>query len=139
MRKQSPLAVFLLILITFGIYGIVWTARTRGEMVRKGADIPTTWLIIIPLVNYWYFWKWSAGVGLVTKKLDPIMVFLLIILLGGIGSAIIQDSFNSVGEAEAPSSATPSAPSQQETSETTVAADSEETSNDQSPQPPAQL
>lgn len=145
MRKQNPLAVFLLSIITFGIYGIFWLARTRGEMVRKGAEIPTTWLIIIPIVQLWYYWKWSAGVNFVTKKLDAILVFILILLLGSIGFAIVQDSFNSVGE----ESATPqpvATPENIATSEEVVASEpvstpevTAEGSEEKPPQPPAQL
>ena len=51
MKKRNPIAVLLLPFITFGIYAIVWMVKTKGEMVAKGAEIPTAWLIIIPLVN----------------------------------------------------------------------------------------
>ncbi len=109
MRNQSPIAVFLLSLITFGIYGIAWFARTRGEMNARGASIPTTWLIIIPIVSIWYLWKWSQGVEHVTGgKMSGVIAFLLTWLLGVIGQAIIQDSFNKVGEGPA----APAAPAQ---------------------------
>ncbi len=135
MKKQNPIAVFLLSLITFGIYSIFWLARTRGEMVRKGADIPTTWLIIVPLVQLWYFWKWSEGVNFVTKKLDAILVFILLMLLGSIGFAIVQDSFNSVGEES-------TAPAPQPVTATETMATSEETAEgteEKPPQPPVQI
>lgn len=41
MNKRSPLAVFFLPIITFGIYGLVWYVQTKEEMNRKGAQIPT--------------------------------------------------------------------------------------------------
>lgn len=107
MKKQSPLLVFILPFLTFGIYSIFWFARTRGEMVRKGADVPTTWLIIIPIIQLWYYWKWSVGVNTVTQKLDGILVFLVIMLLGPIGAAIVQDSFNKVEEGSAPATTDP--------------------------------
>lgn len=101
MQKQNPLSVFLLTLVTFGVYGIVWMARTRGEMVRKGADIPTTFLIIIPFVNFYYLWKWSQGVEHVTNgKMSWVIAFLLEWILGAIGLAIIQDSFNNVADVQ---------------------------------------
>lgn len=107
MKKQSPLSVFVLIFLTFGIYGIVWLARTRGEMVRRGADIPTTFFVILPILNIYYLWKWSQGVEMVTNgKMAWFVAFLLQWFLSGIGSAIIQDSFNGVGEGGAPMPAT---------------------------------
>ena len=100
MEKQSPIAVFVLSLVTFGIYSIFWLAKRRGEMVRAGAEIPTTWLIIVPLANIWYYWKWSMGVEKVTKgKMNGVIAFILVLALSLIGFAVIQDSFNKVGEA----------------------------------------
>ncbi|GAI30384.1 unnamed protein product, partial [marine sediment metagenome] len=37
-------------------------------MNAKGAQIPTAWLIIIPFVNIWWYWKFCEGVELVTNK-----------------------------------------------------------------------
>lgn len=68
MTKKSPVAVLLLPFVTFGIYAIVWIVKAKGEMAAKGADIPTSWLLIIPFANIWYLWKWSKGVEKVTNK-----------------------------------------------------------------------
>ena len=51
MKNRNPIAVALLPLITFGIYSLYWQVKTKGEMNSLGADIPTAWLIVIPLVN----------------------------------------------------------------------------------------
>lgn len=102
MKIRNPLAVFLLPFVTFGIYGIYWMVQTKIEMNSRGAQIPTAWLIIIPIVNIWWMWKYSEGVEHVTKeKLSGVLAFILLWLLGSIGSAIIQDSFNKLGESPA--------------------------------------
>lgn len=99
MQKRSPIAVFLLPLVTFGIYGIYWEVVTKGEMVKKGADIPTALCIIVPIVNIWWLYKYSMGVEKVTNgKMSGVIAFLLLFLLGVIGAAIIQDTFNSIEE-----------------------------------------
>lgn len=99
MKNRNPLAVFLLPFVTFGIYGLYWLVKTKGEMNSKGATIPTAWLIIVPLVNIWWYWKYSEGVEQVTGgKLSGVLAFILLFLLGTIGAAIVQDSFNKVGE-----------------------------------------
>lgn len=99
MENRSPLLVLFLTLITFGIYGIYWCVVTRTEMCNKGAEIPTAWLIIIPLVNIWWLWKYSEGVEKVTAgKMSGAVAFILLFLLGFIGMAIIQDLFNRVGK-----------------------------------------
>ncbi len=116
MKQRNPIAVVLLSFITLGIYSIYWYVVTKGEMNQKGATIPTAWLIIIPFVNIWWMWKYSEGVELVTDhKMSTVIAFVLLFVLGPIGSAVLQDSFNKVGNASvagAPASSTvPTTPS----------------------------
>lgn len=111
MKHRSPVAVLLLPLITFGIYGIVWFVKTKNEMNAKGSDIPTAWLIIIPFVNLWWMWKYSEGVDKTTSsQLSTVISFILLFLLGSIGMAIIQNEFNKLSEAAVPTP-TPATPS----------------------------
>ena len=99
MTKRSVVAVIVLSLITFGIYGIYWFVATKNEMVYRGASIPTGWLVIIPILNIYWMWKWSEGVDHVTQgKLSAAVTFLLVFLLGVIGVAIVQASFNKTEE-----------------------------------------
>lgn len=115
MKQRNPIAVALLPFITFGIYGIYWEVKTKGELNAKGATIPTAWLIIIPIVNYYWLWKYSEGVEKVTNgKMSGVIAFILLALLGSIGAAIIQDEFNKVSTA---SSAT-AVPTQTDTTPT---------------------
>lgn len=109
MKNRSPIAVFFLSLITIGIYAIVWQVKTKGEMNKLGATIPTAWLLIVPFVNIWWMWKYCEGVEKVTGgKLSGVLAFILLWLLGIIGMAIIQNEFNSVGSpAAAPSGPAP--------------------------------
>lgn len=97
MTKRSPVAVLLLPLITFGIYSIVWFVKTKGEMNAQGATIPTAWLLIVPIANFYWLWKYSEGVELVTKSaMSGVAAFLLTLFLGSIGGAIVQNEFNKV-------------------------------------------
>lgn len=96
MEKRSPIVVLLLGVITCGIYALVWYASTRGELVRKGADIPTTWLFIVPFVGLWYLWKYAVGSARVAGKYSDAVVFVLLLLLGPIGQAVVQASYNEV-------------------------------------------
>lgn len=95
MQKRSVAAVIILTIITLGIYGIVWFVKTKNEMVQNGADIPTAWLIIVPIASIYWMWKWAGGVEHVTRgKFSQAVAFILVFLLGLIGMAIIQDSLN---------------------------------------------
>lgn len=103
MTKRSPIAVFFFSLITFGIYSIVWLVKTKDEMNRLGADIPTAWFLIVPFANIWWYWKYSGGVEKITQKnLSQVVSFILLFLLSSIGMAIIQDSFNKISLAAEP-------------------------------------
>ncbi len=96
MEKRSiPMVIILTIVTFFIIYPIIWLVKTKGEMVRAGADIPTAWLLIVPIANIYWLWKWSGGVEHVTRgKQTQVLAFILYWLLGPIGMAIVQDSFN---------------------------------------------
>lgn len=98
MKQRSPIAVLLLGLITGGIYSLYWLVKTKGEMNQLGAKIPTAWILLIPIVGQiWWLWEYSEGVGHVTnEKISGVLAFVLLFLLGTIGQAIIQDSFNKI-------------------------------------------
>ncbi len=62
-----------------------------------GAGIPTAWLIIIPLINFYWLWKFSEGVGKVTRgAMSGAVAFILLFFLSVIGMAIVQSSLNRV-------------------------------------------
>jgi hypothetical protein len=97
MTKRSVAAVIILAFLTCGIYGLYWFVATKDEMVGRGADIPTGWLLIIPIANIYWWWKWSQGVEHVTRgKSSAPVTFLLVFLLGMIGMAIVQSTFNNL-------------------------------------------
>ncbi len=116
MKKRSPIAVFLLGLVTIGFYSWYWAVKTKGEMNRLGEKIPTAWIWLIPFVgSIWWYWKYSEGVEHITnEKLNWVMAFIVLFLLGNIGQAIVQDFFNKT-ELSAVTTPTPLATSQQQT------------------------
>lgn len=86
--------MFFLPLITFGIYWIVWLAKTRGELNSQGASVPTTWLFIVPFVSIWWLWKFATGVSQVSGG-GVGGKFSLLFFLGTIGAAFVQAGMNS--------------------------------------------
>jgi cytochrome bd-type quinol oxidase subunit 2 len=93
--KNSVAKVVILTLVTFGIYGIVWFVGTKDEMNKRGANIPTGWLLIVPIANLIWMWKWAGGVEKVTSgKQSQAIAFILVFLLSVIGMAIVQSEFN---------------------------------------------
>ncbi len=97
MKNRNVFAVFALPFVTFGIYSLVWIVKTKTEMNKLGAQIPTAQLIIIPIVNIWWYWKYSEGVEQITnEKLSTPIAFLLLCLLGSVGCAVVQNDFNNL-------------------------------------------
>jgi hypothetical protein len=99
MTKRSVVAVILLTIFTLGIYGLIWQVKTKNEMNRVGAQIPSAWLLVVglilfPLAIYW-MWKFAGGVEHVTRgKQTQVIAFILMFVLGLIGIAIIQSELN---------------------------------------------
>jgi len=103
MKNRSIAAVIILTLVTFGIYAIVWSVKTKNEMNDEGAEIPTAWLLLVPIVNIWWMWKYCQGVEQVSHgKLSAPVAFLLLWLVTLIGMAIVQDTFNRNATQRAP-------------------------------------
>ena len=103
MQKRSPITVLLLSLVTFGIYSIIWQVQTTREMRKYGADIPNCILMIIPIANIYFLWKYCEGVEKVSSgKYTAILMFLLFWLTGIIGIFLAQTAFNEVNAAPAP-------------------------------------
>jgi len=99
MTRRSFVVVILLTFLTFGIYSLYWLVKTKLEMNRQGAQIPTAWLLIVPIVNIYWIWKYCEGVETVTERqMSGPVAFLLLWLLGVIGVAILQIQFNKVPE-----------------------------------------
>lgn len=97
MKRRSPATPLLLCIITFGIYGIVWFVKTKGEMNQSGESIPTAWLLIVPFVNIYWLWKYAVGVAGVTKNgMSNAAAFILLFLLSMIGAIFVQSAFNKV-------------------------------------------
>jgi Domain of unknown function (DUF4234) len=103
MTKRSVAFVIILTLVTFGIYGLVWFVKTKGEMVEAGADIPTAWLLIVPIANIYWVWKWCGGVEHVTEgRSSQALSFVLVYLLSVVGMAIVQAELNKAIDRRAP-------------------------------------
>jgi len=96
MKVRSAAAPLLLPLITFGVYGLVWMVKTKNEINRAGGSVPTAWLLLVPIASLIWFWKYAVAVEVVTRSgMSRHAAFWLLLLLGSIGSAIVQSSFNS--------------------------------------------
>jgi hypothetical protein len=95
MTHRSPIAVFFLVPITLGIYSLVWLVKTKEEMNQRGAEIPTAWFLIVPILNLVWIWKYSQGVARVTSDaMSAGLTFIVLLLTGNVGMALVQGAFN---------------------------------------------
>ena len=68
---------------------------TKNELNKLGADIPTGWLIIVPIANLYWIFKYCEGFSEKVKKDDnSLLWFVLYILVGIIMPAIVQSELN---------------------------------------------
>ena len=94
-KHRNIILVYVFSIITIGIYGIYWQVSTKNEMNKLGAKIPTAWLLIIPIANLYWIYKYCEGFSDKVKKDDnTILWFILWILIGIIMPAIVQSELN---------------------------------------------
>lgn len=98
-KNRNIVMVYILSIITFGIYGLYWTVITKKEINELGAEIPTAWLIIIPIANIYWIYKYCEGFSEKVKKdNNTILWFILYILVSIIMPAIVQSELNKLAE-----------------------------------------
>ena len=100
-QKRNVVAVYLLTFITFGIYGIYWEVKTKDEINSLGAQIPTAWLLIVPIANIYWLYKYAEGYSNVVKKdNNGILWFILFWLITIIMPAIVQSDLNKIADGD---------------------------------------
>ncbi len=98
-KKRSIILVYVFSIITLGIYTIYWLVSTKSEMNELGAKIPTGWLLIIPIVNLYWFYKYYDGFSSKVRKDNLAVIWFLIHLFVGIVMpAIVQSELNKIAK-----------------------------------------
>ena len=98
-QKRSLFAIALLLIVTLGFYSIYWAVKTKEELCRMGAIIPTAWLLIIPIAHFYFWYKYAdAFTTYVKKGSDPIGYFFLMGFLPVVGMFIVQSELNKLAD-----------------------------------------
>lgn len=86
----------LTIMLVGAGYTLYWLISTARVLRREtNLAMPPAILLIIPLANYWWYWRYSALVESYTRgKAHAALSFLVLVLLGPIGAGILQDYYN---------------------------------------------
>jgi len=98
-KNRNIVLVYIYSIITFGIYAIYWMVSTKEEINSRGAEIPTAWLLIVPIANLYWIYKYSEGFAENIKKdNNTLLWFILYILVGIIMPAIVQSELNKLAK-----------------------------------------
>jgi len=98
-QKRNLLVVYLLGFITLGIYFLYWYYATKEEMNEMGADIPTAILLIIPIANLYFLYKYCEAFATKIKKdNNTILWFLLAMFVGVVIPAVVQSELNKLAK-----------------------------------------
>ena len=94
-KKRNPVWVIILSIITCGIYLIYWFVQTKEEMKSLGANIPSAWLIIVPIGNLYLLYKYCDGFSEYVKK-DKLGIvwFVATMVISPVLPVIIQVELN---------------------------------------------
>ncbi len=102
-KKRDLIFIFTMTIITFGIYYIYWTVKTKNEIKRLGAAIPTAFLMIIPIINIYFFYKYSVGFARFVKHLSEadqlsyvIMLTTLFVVIPIVAMLVVQYELNKI-------------------------------------------
>lgn len=81
----------VLSVITLGIYYLYWIISTKDEINSMGASIPTGWMMIIPIANIYFIYKYCEAFCAKFKTgNDTVVWFLLMWLISPIGAYLTQ-------------------------------------------------
>lgn len=72
---------------------------TKNEINSRGAKIPTAWLIILPIANLYWVYKYCEGFAQKIKKdNNTLLWFILYLLVSIIMPALIQSELNKLAK-----------------------------------------
>lgn len=75
-KYKNPWMIYLYSIASFGIYGLVWQIKSKRDLVALGANIPTSWLLLVPFANLVWMYKWIDGYCHVKGKDSGFLLFV---------------------------------------------------------------
>lgn len=59
--NRSFIKMFLLTVCTLGLYWLYWDVSTKRELVRAGGQVPNAFLVILPIFNLYFWYKYAEA------------------------------------------------------------------------------
>ena len=50
------------------VWHLVWLIKTKGELTKLGADIPSSWLLVVPLMNFYFLYRYFTEIERLSRK-----------------------------------------------------------------------
>lgn len=96
LQERDVVVMYLLGFLTLGIYFIYWYIKSKTEINENfGTDIPTCWLLIIPIANIYWMYKFAEAYSLYIIRDDNKALWaLLFIFVTIIVPAVVQIELN---------------------------------------------
>lgn len=98
-KKRNPVWVVIFSIITLGIYLIYWFVQTKNEINSLGANIPSAWLLIVPLGNIYLIYRYCDAFSEHVKR-DRLGVawFLVVCVCPPVMPIIVQVELNKLAK-----------------------------------------
>ena len=88
-KERNILSMAILTIVTLGFYTLYWIVQTKNEIKDLGADIPSVWLLILPLGNIYFLYKYADGFVRYVKNGENTLSYFFILLLPFLLSVIL--------------------------------------------------
>lgn len=94
LNRPSSSKIWLLSLLTFGLYFYYWCSHSRADVNRaaKLAIVPTCWYFLVPGLNYYWMWLYAGALQKVSfgriKATDVFLVYVISTSLVGLPLSI---------------------------------------------------
>ena len=99
MEERNPALVVLFTVLTLGIYGIYWSYKTHGELKELGEELPPFVLLLVPVVNLYYLYKYIRAVESATEASIGVQAIILL-FIGLAYPGFVQHKLNGLNETE---------------------------------------
>jgi len=105
-EKRSLIQTIALTVCTLGLYLIYWVVTTKRELNKAGGHVPNAILMIIPLANLYFWYRYAQSYAAIVKRNNhrsETMAYFLVALmpslasftgLGRIFSGVLSHSFD---------------------------------------------
>jgi hypothetical protein len=96
-EERSILKIYVLGILTCGIYFLYWFWKSKQDINELGGDIPPAWMLLIPIANIYWLYRYAEAFSKYVKGDDnTVLWFLLFWFVTIITPAVVQSELNKI-------------------------------------------